>query len=65
MELLRQQQQELQYNLLLLEEDNEVLRAEIQQLRGEPPRLGLLTDVWLFWFSRSTSSSVAAAALAR
>lgn len=62
-ESLRQQRQELQYDVLLLEEDNQVLREEIQQLRGELARLRLLTDVWFFWFP--TSSSVAAAAFAR
>lgn len=35
-ESLRQQRQELQYDVALLEEDNQVLREEIQQLRGEP-----------------------------
>lgn len=65
MESLRQQWQELQYNVLLLEEDNQVLREEIQQLRGEPARLRLLADVWFFWFPCATSSSVAAAAFAR
>lgn len=48
-ELLRQQKQELQYNVLLLEEDNQVLREEIQQLRGEPALLRLPPDVWLFF----------------
>lgn len=36
-ESLRQQRQELQYNIHLLEEDNQTLREEIQQLRGKTP----------------------------
>lgn len=32
---LRQEKEELQYSISLLEEDNQVLREEIQQLRGE------------------------------
>lgn len=38
LESLRQQRQELQYNIHLLEEDNQTLREEIQQLRGKMPR---------------------------
>lgn len=37
LESLRQQRQELQYNIHLLEEDNQTLREEIQQLRGKMP----------------------------
>lgn len=32
---LRQEKQDLQYNICLLEEDNQTLREEIQQLRGK------------------------------
>ena len=32
---LRQEKKELQYNISLLEEDNESLRQEIQDLRGK------------------------------
>lgn len=45
-ESLRQQRQELQYNIHLLEEDNQTLREEIQQLRGKTPRP--LSHVLLF-----------------
>lgn len=31
---LRQEKQELQYNIRLLEEDNQTLRDELQQLQG-------------------------------
>lgn len=33
--LLEQEKQELQYNISLLEVDNQTLRDELQQLRGE------------------------------
>lgn len=36
---LRQEKQDLQYNICLLEEDNQTLREEIQQLRGKTSRL--------------------------
>lgn len=45
-ESLRQQRQELQYNIHLLEEDNQMLREEILQLRGKTPRP--LSHVLLF-----------------
>lgn len=56
-ESLKQQRQELQYDVHLLEEDNQVLREEIQQLRGEPARFRLLTDARFFWFPCPTSSA--------
>lgn len=37
-ESLREQRQELQYNIHLLEDDNQTLREEIQQLRGKTAR---------------------------
>ncbi len=35
---LRQEKKELQYNICLLKEDNNILREEIQQLRGKTLR---------------------------
>lgn len=40
---LRQEKKELQYNIGLLEEDNQMLREEIQHLRGKT--LGPLSHV--------------------
>lgn len=45
---LRQEKKELQYNIGLLEEDNQTLREEIQQLRGKT--LSPLTHVFLCQF---------------
>lgn len=35
---LRQEKKELQYNMCVLEEDNQILREEIQNLRGKTLR---------------------------
>lgn len=37
-ESLRQERKELQYNIYLLEEDNQTFRDQIQQLRGKTLR---------------------------
>lgn len=43
--LLRQEKQELQYNICLLEEDNQTLRDEAQHLRGK-----MINHSVLSWF---------------
>lgn len=39
---LRQERQELQYNICLLEEDNQILREEIQHITGKTVRVMFL-----------------------
>lgn len=50
--LLQQEKKELQYNIRLLEQDNEILREEIEQLSGE------LCLFFLFNSAKPPSASV-------